>query len=129
MATFWGRLLDDFTDAALESPEGFVVNEETERHCVDITVDVKTNYYTNYKGERTSNKRYVITNVEVFDEELNDVTSRYAHVVELIKEQYLPDYYDIIEQLEEDRMSYDELYFGSTRGYLQYRYGATTWYK
>ena len=129
MSTFWGRLVDDFTDAALESPEGFTVNEETERHYVDITVDVEATYFKNYRGERVINKYYVITDVEIFDEELNDVTSRYAHVVDLIKGQYLPDYDDIIEQLEEESMTKDELYFGSTRGYLQYRYGSTTWFK
>lgn len=129
MATFWGRLLDDFTDAALESPEGFTVNEETERHSIDITVDVKTHYYINKKGHRAASYRYEITDVEILDEDLKDVTDKYTNVIRLLKEQYLPDYDEIIEQLEEESMTKDELYFGSTRGYLQYRYGSTNWFK
>ena len=123
MKKFSNKLVEKFHDDAFESPEGFTTHYETEKYILEVGVELSHKVVAN---NRTGKKSYIgyynIVEAIVYDENNDDVTSRFQNIVSSI-EKYLPDYDEIEQEAEDWGKTPEELYFGSYQGYLNYRYG------
>ena len=123
MKKFSNKLVEKFHDDAFESPEGFTTHYETDKYILEVDVELSHKVVVN---KRTDKKSYIgyynIVEATVYDENNDDVTSRFQNVVSSI-EKYLPDYDEIEQEVEDWGKTPEELYFGSYQGYLNYRYG------
>lgn len=117
------KLVEKFHDDAFESPGGFTTHYETEKYILEIDAELD---YKTVVNKHTGKKSYIgyynIVEAIVYDENNDDVTSRFQNVVSSI-EKYLPDYDEIEQEIEDMDKTPEELYFGSYQGYLNYRYG------
>lgn len=117
------KLVEKFHDDAFESPEGFTTHYETEKYMLEIDVELDHKTVVNkHTGKKSYIGWYNIVEATVYDENNDDVTSRFQNVVSSL-EKYLPDYDEIEQEIEDWGKTPEELYFGSYQGYLNYRYG------
>lgn len=123
MKKFSNKLVEKFHDDAFESPEGFTTHYETEKYILEIDVELSHKVVVSkHTGKKSYIGYYNIVEATVYDENNDDVTSRFSNVVSSI-EKYLPDYDEIEQEVEDWGKSPEELIFGSYQGYLNYRYG------
>lgn len=117
------KLVEKFHDDAFESPERFTTHYETEKYILEIDAELDYKTVVNkHTGKKSHIGYYNIVEAIVYDENNDDVTSRFQNVVSSIKK-YLPDYDEIEQEIEDRDKTPEELYFGSYQGYLNYRYG------
>lgn len=119
----FGKLEDDLFDCAVESDCGdFEYSLNTGNYLINISVEVDSKVSTNNFGRKSLYRLYKVASVEILDEHDNDITSRYPRFVERM-DSLVPDYDTVLDYIRDSSMSYEEMYFGSEQGYLDYRYG------
>ena len=97
-------------EMAFEDNAGrFVYAYELTNRIIELSVGVKDN-------------EYFCENVNVYDNDLNDLSCKFENVIGLIEKECVPCRKRIIEEIKDEHKTETERIFGSESAYINYRY-------